>query len=64
MDAVRIAPGDIVFGDLDGVLIIPKAAEQEAISRALEKAGKENAVRTAIENGMSTVDAFQKFGVM
>jgi len=64
MEAVRIAPGDIVFGDLDGVLIIPKAAEEEAISRALEKASKENAVRTAIENGMSTVDAFEKFGVM
>lgn len=64
MDAVRIMPGDIVFGDLDGVLVIPKEAEQEAISRALEKASKENAVRTAIENGMSTVEAFQKFGVM
>jgi 4-hydroxy-4-methyl-2-oxoglutarate aldolase len=64
MEAVRIAPGDIVFGDLDGVLIIPKEAEEEAISRALEKAGKENLVRTAIEGGMSTVEAFQKFGVM
>lgn len=64
MDAVRIIPGDIVFGDIDGVLVIPKEAETEAISRALEKASKENAVRTAIEQGMSTVEAFQKFGVM
>jgi 4-hydroxy-4-methyl-2-oxoglutarate aldolase len=64
MDAVRIVPGDIVFGDLDGVLVIPKEAEEEAITRALEKASNESAVRTAIGNGMSTVEAFKKFGVM
>jgi regulator of RNase E activity RraA len=64
MDAVRVMPGDIVFGDLDGVLIVPKEAECEAITRALEKARAENGVRAAIENGMSTVDAFRNFGVM
>ena len=64
MDAVRVMPGDIVFGDLDGVLIVPKEAEREAITRALEKASAENGVRAAIENGMSTVDAFRNFGVM
>jgi len=64
MDAVRVMPGDIVFGDLDGVLIVPKEAECEAITRALEKANAENGVRAAIENGMSTVDAFRNFGVM
>ena len=64
MDAVRVMPGDIVFGDLDGVLIVPKEAEREAITRALEKANAENGVRAAIENGMSTVDAFRNFGVM
>jgi len=61
---VSIAPGDIVFGDLDGVLVIPRAAEEEAITRALEKVTKESAVRIAIVNGMSTVEAFEKFGVM
>jgi regulator of RNase E activity RraA len=60
----RIQPGDIVFGDVDGVLVIPRATEEEAIRRALEKAGTENRVRQAIENGMSTVEAFRTFGVM
>ena len=64
INGVRIAPGDIVFGDLDGVLVIPRAAEEEAIRRALEKAGAENQVRDAIRAGMSTVDAFRTFGVM
>jgi regulator of RNase E activity RraA len=61
---VRIRPGDIVFGDRDGVLVIPREAETEAVAKALEKATTENKVRLAIQNGMSTVDAFKTFGVM
>lgn len=64
INGVRIQPGDIVFGDLDGVLTIPRQAEEEAIRRALEKASTENRVRQAIERGMSTVEAFKTFGVM
>jgi 4-hydroxy-4-methyl-2-oxoglutarate aldolase len=61
---VRVAPGDIVFGDLDGVVIVPKDAASEAISRALDKVQRENKVRTAIEAGMSTREAFDTYGVM
>ncbi len=61
---IRIRPGDLVFGDRDGVLIIPREVEEEAIRLALEKANSENLVRKALEGGMSTVDAFQQFGVM
>jgi regulator of RNase E activity RraA len=61
---VRIRPGDIIFGDRDGVLVIPREAETEAVAKALEKATTENKVRLAIQNGMSTVEAFKTFGVM
>lgn len=61
---VRIRPGDIVFGDIDGVVIVPRAVEQEAITRSLEKVRKENLVKKALEEGMSTVEAFARFGVM
>ncbi len=64
INGVRIEPGDIVFADLDGVLVIPQHAEDEAIRKALEKASTENKVRQAIRNGMSTVEAFKTFGVM
>ncbi len=64
VQGVRVAPGDLMFGDLDGVLVIPRAAEEEAIRRALEKVGAENRVRDAIEAGMSTVEAFRTYGVM
>lgn len=61
---VRVRPGDIIYGDQDGVLVIPREAEVEAISLGLEKAATESTVRTAIKNGMSTVEAFRTFGVM
>lgn len=64
LGGVRVQPGEIVFGDLDGVLVIPRAAEEEAIRRALEKVSTENRVRDAIEQGMSTAEAFRTFGVM
>ncbi len=61
---VQVNPGDWVFGDLDGVCIIPKQAEEETFQRALEKARGEQLVQKAIEAGMSTVEAFAKFGIM
>ena len=60
---VWIEPGDLVFGDLDGVVVIPRKHEDVVIERALEKAGAENLVRKAIEeNGMSSTEAFRKYG--
>jgi regulator of RNase E activity RraA len=61
---VWIEPGDIVFGDLDGVLIIPRKIEVEIITLALEKARGEKVVRQAIENGMSSTEAFKKYGIL
>jgi 4-hydroxy-4-methyl-2-oxoglutarate aldolase len=61
---VSVEPGDIVFGDLDGVVIIPKSVEKQIILEALEKAAGENVVRNEIENGMSSTDAFKKYGIL
>lgn len=61
---IRINPGDMVYGDLDGVLIVPKDAVNEAFAGAIEKARGEQLVKKALEAGMSTVDAFDKFGIM
>jgi regulator of RNase E activity RraA len=61
---VKVMPGDMVFGDLDGVCVIPRAAEEEVFRRTLEKVQKENLVGRAIEEGMSAQEAFKMFGVM
>lgn len=64
INGVWIEPGDLVFGDLDGVVIVPRAVEAEVVQRALEKARGERVVRKAIEGGMSATAAFQKFGIL
>lgn len=64
LGGVRVAPGDLVFGDMDGVLIIPAEVEDEVIEAALEKASTENVVAKAISSGMGATEAFARFGVL
>lgn len=61
---VRIRPGDLVFGDDDGVCVLPHEAEEEIVQRALAKARREEKVRRRIEEGGSVVDAFREHEVM
>ncbi|HXE13656.1 MAG TPA: RraA family protein [Bryobacteraceae bacterium] len=61
---VFIEPGDVVFGDIDGVCIIPHKAAVEVFQKALEKARGEKLVKRALEEGLTAVRAFQKYGIM
>ena len=63
-NGILVNPGDIVFGDLDGVIIVPKETVNDAFEAAIEKARGEKLVKRALEEGMSTVEAFAKFGIM
>ena len=56
--------GDIIFGDLDGVVVIPRKEEREVIERAYEKATSEKTVGVAIRGGISAVESFKIHGVM
>ncbi|MDM0069129.1 RraA family protein [Variovorax sp. J31P207] len=64
IEGVRIAPGDLLFGDREGVLVIPRAVEREAVAKALDKVRTENKVADAIRGGMSACEALATFGVM
>ncbi|WP_067515699.1 RraA family protein [Endozoicomonas ascidiicola] len=61
---VTVSPGDIVFSDIDGTVIIPRAIEDEVFVGAFEKARGEKRVLEALKEGMSTVDAYKTFGIM
>lgn len=61
---VLVNPGDIVFGDIDGVCVIPRDIEEEIIMEALEKANGEKIVRSKIEEGMGACDAFTRYGII
>lgn len=64
VDGVIVEPGDVIYGDRDGVLVVPKAAVDDAFAGAFEKVRTENKVLAALKSGMSTVEAFATFGVM
>ena len=64
ISGTRIEPGDIVFGDLDGVCIVPRAAEQDVFRGAFEKARGERTVKMALEKGMPARQAFEEFGIL
>ena len=61
---VTVQPGDLLFGDLDGVLVIPRKHIAEVVEKSLEKARGEKLVRKAIEGGMSATEAFRTFGIL
>jgi 4-hydroxy-4-methyl-2-oxoglutarate aldolase len=61
---VTVRPGDIVFGDVDGVVVIPQDLVGDVISRALDKVSGENTVRTDLEAGASVAETFRKFGIL
>lgn len=64
IENVIIKPGDIVFGDRDGVVIVPQEIQKEVFEKALQKAHGEKLVLKALQSGMSTVAAFEEFGIM
>ena len=64
LDGIRVNPGDLIYGDRDGIVIVPNLAVEEVFTKAFEKARGEKLVRKALEEGMSTVEAFEKFGIM
>jgi 4-hydroxy-4-methyl-2-oxoglutarate aldolase len=64
IDGVAFAPGDLVIADVDGVVVVPRAVEEQAVRRAWDKVHAENVTRDAIKAGMKATAAYEKFGVL
>ena len=61
---VRIRPGDLVFGDADGVVVVPQAIEAQVLQGAYEKLKGENQTLADLRAGMSLGEVFAKYGVL
>ncbi len=59
-----VAPGDLVFGDADGVVVIPKAIEGEVLAAAFKKVSGENRTRNALRRGEKMKDVFARYGIL
>jgi 4-hydroxy-4-methyl-2-oxoglutarate aldolase len=61
---VEIRSGDLVFGDVDGVVVVPQEIAAEVIAAALEKINSENHTREELERGMTLGEVYAKYGVL
>ena len=63
-DGVRIRPGDVIYADRDGALVVPAEVVEAAFTGAIEKVRGEQNVLAALQNGMTAAEAFRRFGLM
>jgi regulator of RNase E activity RraA len=63
-NGAQVRPGDVVVGDIDGVLVIPRDRATDIVRLALAKVDGEASVRRMIEQGEKTQAIFDRIGIM
>jgi 4-hydroxy-4-methyl-2-oxoglutarate aldolase len=61
---VQVQPGDIVFAEIDGVVVVPEKIAPEVMARALEAAARENLVRSDLLGGSTLRAAWDTHRVL
>ena len=61
---VAVAPGDLIVGDADGLVVVPQAVEAQAVARAFEKVSSEDRTREELAAGAKLRDVFAKYRVL
>lgn len=61
---VKVEPGDYVFGDVDGVVVIPATVATAAVAQAFAKVEGENTTRDELARGLKLADVYAKYGVL
>ncbi|MBS3947043.1 MAG: RraA family protein [Dethiobacter sp.] len=61
---VKVEPNDLIFGDIDGVIVIPKVIAEDVIKAAREKVSKENVTRKELLDGKLLKEVYHKYGVL
>ncbi len=59
---VTIHPGDIIFGEFDGILVIPRSEAERVLLRAEEIVGAERQVRAEMQTGVAPLSALERHG--
>lgn len=63
-DGILVCPGDLVFGDVDGVVVVPQVAEKDVLRYAFEKIDSENHTMAELRAGGYLSDIYAKYGVL
>jgi 4-hydroxy-4-methyl-2-oxoglutarate aldolase len=59
---VRVATGDWVVADGDGVVIVPAASRDDVLARARAVVGTESEIRRAVRDGTAPLEAYERYG--
>lgn len=60
---VSISPGDVIVGDMDGVVVVPRKMAVEVLRAAESRVHEEDDVRAAIREGTTPLEAYEEYGV-
>lgn len=61
---VLVRPGELVFADYDGIVVIPNAVEREVLELARDKVGKESLTRAGLLAGKTLREMYDTYGVL
>ena len=61
---VLVRPHELIFADFDGIVVIPREVEKEALELAREKAGKESLSRKDLLTGKTLREVYDTYGVL
>jgi len=61
---IAVRPGDLIFADMVGIVVVPQELADEVIDKAWEKVNGESKVREALRNGASVAETFAKYGIL
>jgi regulator of RNase E activity RraA len=61
---VRVEPGDLIVGDADGCVVVPKAREAEVLALAFDKINREDSSMVELANGAFLRDVYARYGVL
>ena len=64
ISGVRIETGDLIVGDVDGVVVVPRKFEREVLELAWNKTTAENYTRQELEQGALLREVYAKYGVL
>jgi 4-hydroxy-4-methyl-2-oxoglutarate aldolase len=64
VDGVKCESGDLIFGDADGVVVIPKKIEKKVLKAAFEKVLGENKTLAALQKGEKLGTVFKRYGIL
>ncbi len=61
---VLVRPGEIIFADFDGIVVVPRNVESQVFELAMEKVSKENRAREDLQRGISLRDTYLRHQVL